>query len=56
MCRFVISKPLVVSTVVGVTTPEQLREILTAADKGALPQDIMQAIEAIHAAFPNPNP
>lgn len=56
MCRFVMSKPLVASTVVGVTSPAQLEEVLAAAAQGVLPQGIMQAVDAIHAAFPNPNP
>ena len=54
--RFVLSRPLVASVVVGATAPEQLREVLSAAAGGALPQDLLAGIDRVHEAFPNPNP
>jgi aryl-alcohol dehydrogenase-like predicted oxidoreductase len=55
-CRFVLSNPLVGSTVVGATSSQQLEEILDAADKGPLSLDLLAAVEDIHQRFPNPNP
>ncbi|KAK9906488.1 hypothetical protein WJX75_002747 [Coccomyxa subellipsoidea] len=54
--RFVLSNPLVGSTVVGATSSQQLEEILDAADKGPLSLDLLAAVEDIHQRFPNPNP
>lgn len=54
--RFVLSKPLVASAVIGATTPQQLREILSAAERGPLSRKLLAAIDDIHQQYPNPNP
>lgn len=69
--RFVLSRPLVASAVIGATSPEQLEELLRAAAQllpggGAggigegirewLPEDVLQRIDEIHERYPNPTP
>ena len=44
------------SAIVGATCAGQLGEILGAAAKGALPDDVLAEIDRIHEAFPSPNP
>ena len=43
------------AAIVGATTPEQLRSNLASIDM-ALPDAVIEAIEAVHSADPNPCP
>jgi hypothetical protein len=54
--RFVLSQPLVAGAVVGATGEAQLRELADAAARGALPSDLLQAVDRIHWRYPNPAP
>ncbi len=51
---FTMSRPFVVSTIVGARTADQLREILALAESTVLGPEVMAGIEAIHAENPNP--
>ena len=55
-CRFVLSCPLLASTVIGATSVVQLEELLVAAEQGALPGDVLRQIDEIHWLYPSPNP
>ncbi|MFV3073905.1 aldo/keto reductase [Niveispirillum fermenti] len=50
---YVVSRPFVTSTIIGATSLDQLR---IAIDGGAmtLPPEVLTALEAVHAANPNP--
>lgn len=52
---YVASRPFVTSVIIGATTPEQLEADLKAVELSLSP-DVLQGIEAIHAADPNPCP
>jgi aryl-alcohol dehydrogenase-like predicted oxidoreductase len=52
---YVMSRPFVLSTIIGCTSVEQL-ERDTAAATLKLDAELFQAIEAVHAASPNPAP
>ncbi|HEC90058.1 MAG TPA: aldo/keto reductase [Alphaproteobacteria bacterium] len=52
---FVNSRPFVTSTIIGVTTAEQLKVNLS-AEGVVLPGDVISAIEDIHRKHPNPAP
>lgn len=52
---FLLRQPFLTSAIVGATTPEQLRTNLGSIDL-ALSDAVVEAIEAIHAAEPNPCP
>lgn len=52
---FLLRQPFLTSAIVGATTPEQLRTNLNSIDL-ALSDAAVEAIEAIHAAEPNPCP
>ena len=54
--RFVLSRPLVGSAVVGATSEAQLRELAAAAAAGPLPAELLGEIDNIHARYPNPAP
>lgn len=54
--RFVLGRALVASAVVGATSPEQLRQLLTAAGAGPLPPEVLEEVDAVHARLPNPAP
>ncbi|KAG2433522.1 hypothetical protein HYH02_012640 [Chlamydomonas schloesseri] len=56
--RFVLSRPLVSSAVVGATSPEQLAELLQAAagEGERLPEEVLRRIDEIHERYPNPTP
>ena len=54
--RFVLGRPLVASTVTGVTSLQQLDQLVGAAAKGVLEPDILHAIDAVHERYPNPAP
>ncbi len=54
--RFVLSRPLVASAVIGATTVPQLKELIRAAEKGALPPEILERIDEVHARLPSPTP
>ena len=52
---YVGSRRFLTSTIIGVTTPEQLQADL-GAEELRLGDDVLTAIEAIHADNPNPTP
>lgn len=52
---FINQQPFVTSNIIGATTMEQLKENIGSADV-ELPAELMQAIEAVHEAIPNPAP
>ncbi|MCP5365264.1 MAG: NADP(H)-dependent aldo-keto reductase [Hyphomicrobiales bacterium] len=52
---FVMAQPFVTSTIIGATTPEQLRCNLAACDV-RLESVVVDGIEAIHTEIPNPAP
>jgi len=52
---FVRSRWFVASTIIGATTLEQLKENIDSA-RVALSADTLQAIDAVHARYPNPAP
>ena len=54
--RFVLSRPLVASAITGVTTIQQLDDLIAAASKGPLDQDLLDAIDSVHLKYPNPTP
>jgi aryl-alcohol dehydrogenase-like predicted oxidoreductase len=53
--RFVADQPFVTSVLIGATTMAQL-EIAMASLDGALPADVMAAIDAFHQLHGNPAP
>jgi aryl-alcohol dehydrogenase-like predicted oxidoreductase len=52
---FVLRQPFLTSAIVGATTPEQLRTNLASIEL-ELPDVVIEAIEAVHSADPNPCP
>lgn len=52
---FVNSRPFVTSNLIGATTLEQLRSNLDSLSL-TLSEELLQKIETIHTAFPNPSP
>lgn len=54
--RFVLGRPLVASAVIGATSEAQLAELLAAAQAGPLDAELLEAVDAIHARYPNPTP
>jgi aryl-alcohol dehydrogenase-like predicted oxidoreductase len=52
---FIHSRPFVTSTIIGATTMEQLRENMGSIDLELSPA-VLEGIEAIHNAIPNPAP
>lgn len=54
--RFALGRPLVASVVAGATSEAQLQELLAAAAAGPLPPELLEAVDAIHARYPNPTP
>jgi len=52
---FVSGRPFVTSTIIGATTPAQLQSNLDSANM-RLDDEVLEAIEAIHADNPNPAP
>lgn len=52
---YAASRPFVTSVIIGATTLTQLEENIAAADL-SLSEDALRAIEAAHAADPNPSP
>lgn len=52
---FVTSRPFLASNLIGATTLEQLRSNLASAELH-LPEEVVDAIEAIHTRHPNPSP
>lgn len=54
--RFVLSHSMVAAAVTGATSLGQLDELLDAAEAPDLPPDLRQAVDAVHARFPNPCP
>ena len=54
--RFVLDNPLVASAVAGATSRAQLAELLGAAALPPLDARLRAAVDAVHAAYPNPTP
>jgi aryl-alcohol dehydrogenase-like predicted oxidoreductase len=52
---FLLRQPFLTSAIVGATSLAQLRTNIDAADL-TLPDAVVAAIEAVHAAQPNPCP
>ncbi len=52
---WVNSRPFLTSTIIGATTMEQLRSNIASIDL-QLPPEVLEEIEAIHQAHPNPAP
>ena len=52
---FLLRQPFLTSAIVGATTPEQLRTNLASIEL-ELPDVVIEAIEAVHSADPNPCP
>ena len=52
---FVNDRPFVASNIIGATTLEQLAENIASADV-TLSQDVLDAIDAVHAEISNPCP
>lgn len=54
--RFALHRPLVASAVVGATSEAQLAELVAAAAAGPLDAALLEAVDAVHARYPNPTP
>ncbi|KAK9856101.1 hypothetical protein WJX84_005029 [Apatococcus fuscideae] len=54
--RFVLSQSLVASAIVGATSLAQLQQITHAAQNGPLESALLNAINELHQAHPNPAP
>ncbi|GMH32887.1 hypothetical protein BSKO_00721 [Bryopsis sp. KO-2023] len=54
--RFVSNRSLISSIIFGASNSGQLREILAAASKPPLPQELAHEIDTIHQKYPNPTP
>ena len=52
---YINSKPFLTSNIIGATSMQQLKENIDAIHV-QLSNDVIQAIEEIHLAFPNPAP
>ncbi len=52
---FVNSRPFLTSTIIGATSMDQLKSNIGSIDV-SLSQQVMEGIEAIHSAYPNPSP
>lgn len=52
---FVTSRPFVTASIIGATTMEQLESNLNSSEL-VLSDDVLEAIEAVHALHPNPAP
>ena len=52
---FVSKQKFVAANIIGATTPEQLAENIASADV-VLSQDVLDAIDAVHAEISNPCP
>lgn len=54
--RFALGAQLVTSAVVGASSAEQMTQLIKAASRGALPVEIVDAIDCIHRRYPSPCP
>jgi aryl-alcohol dehydrogenase-like predicted oxidoreductase len=52
---FVTDRPFVTGNIIGATSMEQLKENIGSADI-TLSEEILKAIDEVHAAIPNPAP
>ena len=52
---FALARPFVTAVIIGATTLEQLETNIAAIDV-TLPADVLAALDAVHAANPNPCP
>ena len=49
--RFALSQPAIGTILVGIATPEQFEEALTAVEKGPLPAAALDRLSALRQAF-----
>ncbi|CAG9463697.1 unnamed protein product [Pedinophyceae sp. YPF-701] len=54
--RWVLGRPGVAAAVIGASDNAQLRELVAAAEGGRLPDGVVERIDAVHRAWPNPCP
>lgn len=55
--KWALGRSCVAGLVVGARTPQQLAEVVAAAaDGGALGEEVLRAVDAVHERFPNPCP
>ncbi len=54
--RWLLSRPVVTAVLLGGSKPEQLRSNLETAERGPLPQDVLDACEAVGATLHGPMP
>jgi N-acetyltransferase 10 len=54
--RFAAHAPCCACALTGATEPAQLLALLDAADAGALPEDVLSEVDALHARYPSPTP
>ena len=54
--RFAMSHPSCACALTGATEPQQLTELLTAAQEGPLPAELLAEIDAVHELYPSPTP
>jgi len=52
---YVHSRPFLTSTIIGATTMEQLKTNINSIHL-RLPEEVLQGIETVHLAYPNPSP
>jgi aryl-alcohol dehydrogenase-like predicted oxidoreductase len=51
---YVNTRPFLTSNIIGATTLEQLKENIASIDL-VLPEEVLQAIEAVHKRIPDPS-
>ena len=54
--RWLLSRPLVTAVLLGGSKPDQLRANLATADRGPLPQDVLDACDEVGATLAGPMP
>ena len=54
--RFAAWAPAAACALSGATEPQQLRALLDAAQAGPLPQELLDALDELHAQYPSPTP
>ena len=57
--RWVLQRSFVSGSVVGARTQQQLTAVMAAAERGSrepLSQEVLEAVDRVHARFPNPCP
>lgn len=54
--RFAAWAPAAACALSGATEPAQLQQLLRAAQAGPLPQELLDAVDALHGRYPSPTP